>query len=75
MDAMKPGYLDRTLSKLYQVHPHRVNAKWRPKWSTSKQKTPCDECFAAQHESGGKYGPRARVTHIRSMPDGSKLYL
>ncbi|QFP96676.1 hypothetical protein PP512_gp61 [Gordonia phage Denise] len=72
---MKPGYLDRKLSRQFQVAPYLSTAKWRPKYAKSAQRTTCDERFAAQHESRGQYGPRARVAHTRTMPDGSKLYL
>lgn len=75
MLPMKPGQLDKGLSRQFQCHPYLAAKGWRPKWANGRQRTMCDECFARQHESRGEYGPRERVTHTRTMPDGHRLYL
>ncbi|MET9329499.1 hypothetical protein [Tsukamurella sp. NPDC003166] len=72
---MQPGHLERGLSKQFQRPPYQATKTWRPKYTNTKQVTTCDECFASQHESGGRFGPRRKVAATRTMPDKTRMYL
>ncbi|MCA4997153.1 hypothetical protein HWD35_20740 [Tsukamurella tyrosinosolvens] len=75
VSPMQTGQLERRLSKAFQRAPYLSTKTWRPKYAGSRQRATCDECFAAQHESGGAYGPRLHVRMVRTMPDGTQLRL
>ena len=67
----------RTLSTLYSGPIYRASPDMMPVWTTIKTKNPieCDECFANQHETMGKSGPRSRARSRRRFPKGTRLDL
>lgn len=63
------------LSKQYSVPAYRASAEEKPKYAKSVTQLPCDECSFLQHETGGKFGPRAQAKARRSFPGGPNLRL
>ncbi|MFD7045618.1 hypothetical protein [Rhodococcus jostii] len=65
------------LSTTYANPSYRASAQEKPKWTPVKVKAPipCDECAAVQHETRGRFGPRASARQRRGFVGGPILRL
>ncbi|OBA54439.1 hypothetical protein A5789_22020 [Nocardia sp. 852002-51101_SCH5132738] len=64
------------LSQTYDAPLYRATAQDKPTWDQlTRSRGDCDECAALQHESHGKYGPRAKARQKRAFHGGPELLL
>lgn len=73
----QPAQPSRALSAMYSIAGYRTGAGRPARYSAYRTKTdsPCDECFANQHEHPRTAAPRAQAQVRRTITGGTTLRL